>query len=168
MLPTWLIGMMVASTGLQVMGAVQQGRAQKAAYEREAEMKRIEAEGAELERQQALGRALAANAVAAGMSGIKMEGTPASIALETAKTASLESGMAGLTSRLQQAQLRRQGANAARAGNIAGLGSLLSGATQIGMATGGYGNNPAGGGEGIGDISTLSSRGGINNLPFGN
>ncbi len=43
--------------------------------------------------------------------------------------------MAGLTSRLQQAQLRRQGANAARAGNIAGLGSLLSGATQIGMAT---------------------------------
>ncbi|NIQ12042.1 MAG: hypothetical protein GWO08_19720 [Gammaproteobacteria bacterium] len=76
--------------------------------------------------------------------------------------------MAGLTSRLQQAQLRRQGANAARAGNIAGLGSLLSGATQIGMATGGYGNNPAGGGEGIGDISTLSSRGGINNLPFGN
>ena len=138
-IPAWLIGTMIASTGLQVYGAIQQGRAQKQAYEREAEMKRIEAEGAELERQQALGRALAANAVAAGMSGIKMEGTPASIALETARTASLQEGMSGLTSRLQQAQLRRQGAMASRAGGIQALGSLLSGATQIGMATGGYG-----------------------------
>ncbi len=167
-MPAWLIALMVGSTAVQVYGAVQQGRAQKQAYEREAETKRIEAEGAELERQEALGRALAANAVAAGMSGIKMEGTPASIALETARTASLESGMSGLTSRLQQAQLRRQGANAARAGNIQALGSLLSGATQIGMATGGYGGGSGNSGSGIGDISTLSSRGGINNLPFGN
>ena len=127
----WLIGLLVGSTGLQVYGAIQQGRAQKAAYEREAEMKRIEAEGAELERQQALGRALAANAVAAGMSGIKMEGTPASIALETAETASLTGGMANLSARLEQAQLRRQAKSARVASNFAAAGTILDGATDI-------------------------------------
>ena len=143
----WIAAAIAGRAAVQAYGQIQAGKSQEAELKRQAEERRIQAEGEELERQEALGRALAANAVAAGMSGIKMEGTPASIALETARTASLESGMAGLSSRLQQAQLRRQGANAARAGGIAGLGSLLSGATQIGMATGGYGEFGSGGGE---------------------
>jgi hypothetical protein len=52
---------------------------------RQAEEEKIAAEGRELQRKQELNRVLAANNVSQSMSGITGEGTPASIALESAK-----------------------------------------------------------------------------------
>jgi len=129
---------MAVSTGVQAYGQIQAGKAQEAELKRAAEERRIQAEGQELQRQEALGRALAANAVAAGMGGIKMEGTPASIALETAETASLAGGMANLSARLEQAQLRRQAKSARVASNFAAAGTLLDGASSAMMGYEGY------------------------------
>ena len=51
---------------------------------------------------------------------------PASIALESAKNIGLSEGMTKLSDRLAQAQLRRQGANARSAANMAAAGTLLT------------------------------------------
>jgi hypothetical protein len=130
----WIAAAVATSATVQAYGQIQAGKAQEAEFKRAAEERRIQAEGEELQRQEALGRALAANAVAAGMGGIKMEGTPASIALETAETASLAGGMANLSARLEQAQLKRQAKNARTAANFAAAGTLLQGAADTGQA----------------------------------
>ena len=78
-----------------------------------------------------------------GMSGIKAEGTPASIALQSAKNVGLSEGMLKLSDRLAQAQLRRQGATAASAAKIGAASTLLKGATQIYGASGGGGTTEA-------------------------
>ena len=130
----WIAAAVAGSAAVQAYGQIQAGKAQEAELKRQAEERRIQAEGEELERQEALGRALAANAVAAGMSGIKMEGTPASIALETAETASLAGGMANLSARLEQAQLRRQAKSARIGSQYAAAGTLLQGAASTGQA----------------------------------
>jgi hypothetical protein len=123
--------LIAAGAGVQAYGQIQAGKAQESALKQQAEQERLAAESRELERQQKLNKALAANVVGMGVSGIKAEGTPASIALESAKNISLSEGMLGLSDRLQQAQLRRQGAAARSASNFAAAGTLLSGAADI-------------------------------------
>jgi len=123
--------LIAAGAGVQAYGQIQAGKAQESALKQQAEQERLAAESRELERQQKLNKALAANVVGMGVSGIKAEGTPASIALESAKNISLSEGMLGLSDRLQQAQLRRQGAAARSASKFAAAGTLLSGATDI-------------------------------------
>jgi hypothetical protein len=130
----WIAAAVATSATVQAYGQIQAGKAQEAELKRQAEERRIQAEGEELQRQEALGRALAANAVAAGMSGIKMEGTPASIALETAETASLGEGMARLSARLEQAQLRRQAKSARVGSQYQAAGTLLQGAADTAQA----------------------------------
>jgi len=66
-----------------------------------------------------------------GMSGIKAEGTPASIALQSAKNVGLSEGMLNLSDRLAQAQLKRQAATTASASKIGAASTLLSGVTDI-------------------------------------
>lgn len=122
-----MVGALAVSTGLQAYGQLEAGKDQEAALKTQAEQERVAAESRELERQQKLNRALAANAVGMGMSGIKAEGTPSSIALESAKNVGLSEGMLKLSDRLAQAQLRRQGATAASAAKIGAAGTLLSG-----------------------------------------
>ena len=122
--------LIAVSTAVNVYGQIEAGKAQESALKQQAEQERLAAESRELERQQQLNAALAANAVGMGVSGIKAEGTPASIALESAKNVSLSEGMTKLSDRLQQAQLRRQGANARSASQFAAAGTLLSGAAQ--------------------------------------
>lgn len=121
----------VAGTAITAYGQIQSGKAQESAMKQQAEQERIAAQSRELERQQKLNAALAANVVGLGVSGIKAEGTPASIALENAKQVSLSEGMIGLSERLQQAQLRRQGAAARKASQYAAAGTLLSGASAF-------------------------------------
>ncbi len=126
-----IVGSLIAvGTAVNVYGTLEAGKAQESALKQQAEQERLAAESSELERQQQLNAALAANAVGMGVSGIKAEGTPASIALESAKNVSLSEGMTKLSDRLQQAQLRRQGANARSASQLAAAGTLLSGAAQ--------------------------------------
>ena len=122
--------LIVVGTTAQVYGQLEAGKDQEAALKTQAEEERVAAESRELERQQKLNKALAANAVGMGMSGIKAEGTPASIALQSAKNVSLSEGMLKLSDRLAQAQLRRQAATTASAAKIGAAGTLLSGATK--------------------------------------
>ena len=126
----WIIGSLLAvSTGTQIYGQLEAGKDQEAALKEQAEQERVAAESRELERQQKLNKALAANAVGMGMSGIKAEGTPASIALQSAKNIGLSEGMTRLSDRLAQAQLRRQASPAAAARRIGAASTLMSGGT---------------------------------------
>jgi len=120
-----------ASTAVSVYGQVQSGKAQQSEFERQAEEEKIAAEGRELERKQELNKVLAANAVSASMSGMTGEGTPASIALESAKQIGASEGMINLSEKLKRAQLRRQGANARSTANIQATSTLLSGASKV-------------------------------------
>ena len=120
-----------ANTAVSVYGQVQSGKAQQSEFERQAEEEKIAAEGRELERKQELNKVLAANAVSASMSGMTGEGTPASIALESAKQIGASEGMINLSEKLKRAQLRRQGANARSTANIQATSTLLSGASKV-------------------------------------
>ena len=126
-----LITASAVGTGISAYGQIEAGKAQEAALKQQAEQERLAAESRELERQQSLNAALAANVVGLGVSGIKAEGTPASIALESAENVSLSEGMTKLSDRLAQAQLIRQGKNARKASQYAAAGTLLSGAGDI-------------------------------------
>ena len=126
-----LIGVSALGTVASAYGQIEAGKAQESALKAQAEQERVAAESRELERQQRLNAALAANAVGMGVSGIKAEGTPASIALESAENVSLSEGMTKLSDRLAQAQLIRQGANARSGANMAAAGTLLQGAGNI-------------------------------------
>ncbi len=138
----FIVAAIVASTATQVYGALEAGKDQEAALKTQAEQERLAAEGRELERQQKLNKALAANAVGMGMSGIKTEGTPSSISLESSKNVGLSEGRIKLSDRLAQAQLRRQAATAASAAKIGAASTLLSGSVQAFKAM------PGGGGGG--------------------
>ena len=123
----WIIGSLIAvSTGTQIYGQLEAGKDQEAALKTQAEEERVAAESRELERQQRLNKALAANAVGMGMSGI---------ALESAKNVGLSEGMLKLSDRLAQAQLKRQAATTASASRIGAASTLLKGATKIYQAT---------------------------------
>ena len=130
---TWLITATVAvavSTGVQVYGQVQAGKAQQDALEEQARQEKIAAEGRELERQQQLSKALAANAVGLAAGNIGIEGTPASIALESAENIGMSEGMIKMSDRLAQAQLKRQGKSARATANLQAGSTLLSGIGQ--------------------------------------
>lgn len=125
-----IVAAIVTSTAVQATGQIKAGRAQEREYKRQAQQEKMAAESRELERQQKLNAALAANIAGMGAAGIKFEGTPASIALESAKQASLSEGVLKLSDRLQQAQLRRQGAAARSASQYAAASTLLDGAVS--------------------------------------
>lgn len=129
-----IVGAIVASTAVTAVGQRSAGKAQQIEMNRAAEEEKLAAESLELQRRQELNKVLAANNAALAAGNIGMEGTPASIALGSAEQASLSEGMAGLSSRLKQAQFKRQGATARSAGNLASASTLLSGATQTGQA----------------------------------
>jgi len=127
----FVVAAMAASTAVSVYGQVEAGKSQEEEFERQAEEEKIAAEGRELQRKQELNKVLAANAVSASMSGMTGEGTPASIALESAKQIGSSEGMINLSEKLKQAQLRRQGANARSTSNIQATSTLLSGASKV-------------------------------------
>ena len=122
---------LAVGTGTSVYGQIQSGKAQQESLERQAEEEKIAAENRELQRKQELNRVLAANAVSASVSGITGEGTPASIALESAKQIGSSEGMINLSEKLKRAQLRRQGQMARSTANIQATSTLLSGASEV-------------------------------------
>ena len=120
-----IVAAMAVSTAVGTYGQVQAGKIQQSEFERQAEEEKIAAEGRELQRKQELNKVLAANAVSASMSGMTGEGTPASIALESAKQIGASEGMINLSEKLKRAQLRRQGAMARSTANIQATSTLL-------------------------------------------
>ena len=123
------------------------GKTQQIELERQAEEERISAQGRELQRREELNRALAANVVGQAMSGISGEGTPASLALASAEKAGLSEATIGLSEKLKQAQLRRQGRSAKQAGYLQATSTLLKTAAQAAsLAPSGGGGGGGGGG----------------------
>ena len=118
------------SGGVSARASYISGRVQEDELKRQAEQEKVAAESRELQRRQELNRALAANMVSMGQSGIAGEGTPASIALSSAKQVGISEGAISLTDKLRQAQLRRQGANAAQTGKLQAASTLLQAGTQ--------------------------------------
>lgn len=129
---TWVVTAVVAVSALvTATGQKIAAESDKIELDKAAEEEKLSAESKELTRRQQLNKVLAANQVAGVTSGIAGEGTPQSIALATAKTASASEALEGLSSRLKQAQLKRLGKNAARGGGLAAASTLLKGGTQI-------------------------------------
>lgn len=118
------------STAVSAYGAIEAGKAQQEELERQAEEEKIAAQGRELQRREQLNAQLAANNAALAASGIAAEGTPSSIALESAKAISASEGMIGLSERLKQGQLRRQGKMARSTANLNAASTLLEGGLQ--------------------------------------
>ena len=121
---------MAASAAVSAYGQVEAGKAQQEELERQAEEEKIAAQGRELQRREQLNEQLAANNAALAASGIATEGTPSSIALESAKAISASEGMIGLSEKLKQGQLRRQGKMARSLGNIQATSTLLNSAAD--------------------------------------
>lgn len=122
------------SGGVSARASYISGRVQEDEYKRQAEQEKVAAQSRELQRRQELNRALAANVVGMGQSGLAGEGTPASIALSSAKQVGISEGAISLTDKLRQAQLRRQGSEAARAGKLQAASTLLQTGAQIAQA----------------------------------
>lgn len=123
---SWLVVAVVATGAVAAHGQKQSAKAQEIELEQQAEQEEFAAESRELKRRQQLNKVLQANMVSQAADGMMGEGTPQSIALESAKQASISEGVESLSSKLKQAQLRRQGRNVMRAGNIQAATTLLS------------------------------------------
>tara|TARA_R110002020_G_scaffold28324_2_gene90524 strand:- start:97 stop:504 length:408 start_codon:yes stop_codon:yes gene_type:complete len=125
-----IAALMLGGTAVQAYGQIEAGKAQEQAIKAQAEQERLAAESRELERQQKLNAALAANTVAMGLSGKKAEGTDASIALESSKQVGLSESVMGLGERLAFAQKQREASAAVTGSQYAAASTLLSGATK--------------------------------------
>ena len=117
-------------TAVSVYGQVQAGKAQEDALKEKARQEEIAAKSRELERQQQLAKALAANAVSLAAGNLEMEGTPSSIALESTKNIGMSEGMIGMSDRLALAQRERQAKNAKSAAYLQATSTLLSGGAE--------------------------------------
>ena len=126
-----VVAAIAASTALSAYGQVQTGKVQQQELERQAEEEKIAAESRELERKQALNKVIAANNVSQSMSGITGEGTPASIALESATQIGSSEAMFELQKNLTIAQRKRQGKNARSIANISATSTLLKGGGAV-------------------------------------
>jgi len=137
---SWVITATViaVSTAVTARGQYVAGRIQEDELKRQAEQEKVAAQSRELQRRQELNRALAANVVGFGQMGIAGEGTPASIALESAKQAGISEGALSLTEKLRQAQLRRQGSSAGQIGALQATSTLLQGGSAIAQQKAAY------------------------------
>ena len=131
---TWLVTAIVATaatTAVSARASYVAGKQQEIEFKRQAEEERLAAQSQELQRREALNRALAANVVGQGMAGISGEGTPASIALASAEKAGLSEATIGLSNKLRQSQLRRQAGYAKQTGYMQAASTLLKGGSEI-------------------------------------
>ena len=123
---SWLITAVVVTGVVSARMQSNAGKAQEIELEKAAEQEEMAADARELGRRQQLNKALSANIVGLSTSGMTGEGTPESIALDNARTASISEGLEGLSSRLKQSQLRRQASTAGSTGNIQAASTLLN------------------------------------------
>ncbi len=118
------------SAAVGAYGQVQAGKAQKEALKEQAKQEELSAQSQELARRQELNRALAANVAALSTAGISGEGTPASLALESAKQAGLSEMTIDLSERLRRASLQRQAKAATQQAGLAAVSTLIGGSIR--------------------------------------
>ena len=124
------IALTAAGTATGAYGQVQAGKAQKVALKEQAKQEEMAAESQELQRRQELNRALAANVAAQSVSGLAGEGTPASLALASAKKVGLSEATIDLSEKLRQSALIRAGKTAKQTAYIGAASTLLSGGAK--------------------------------------
>lgn len=122
--------LMAAGTAVSTYGQIQAGKAAEEQAIEQARQEKIAAEGRELQRRQELNKVLASNVVGASTSGMTGEGTPASIALESAKQIGTSEGMIGLSEKLKRRQIRMQGKMAKGTAYTQATSTLLKGAAD--------------------------------------
>jgi len=127
---SWVITAIAVSASVVARGQYVAGKTQEIELKRQAEEERISAQSRELQRREELNRALASSVVGQAMSGISGEGTPASIALASAKKAGLSEATIDLSEKLRQAALKRQAKSAKQAGYLAATSTLLQAGTS--------------------------------------
>jgi hypothetical protein len=125
-LTIFLITATALSGGASAYGQVQAGKAQKASLKEQARQEELAAQSQEIARRQELNRALAANVAALSTAGISGEGTPASLALESARQAGLSEMTIDLSEKLRRASLERQAKAATQTAGLAAASTLLS------------------------------------------
>ena len=130
---SWLITAVAVGGALTIDTQLKSGKAQQYELDKQAEEEKIAAKGRELERREKLNQVLGRSMISQATSGIGIEGTPESIALSTAKKASLSEGLESLSDRLRQASLKRQGQNAVRASRASAASTLLKTTIQAGQ-----------------------------------
>ena len=123
----------IAITGqvVSTFATVEAGKAAEEAAERRAEEERIAAQAEELKRREELNRVLASNILSQATSGIATEGTPASLALEQAKTIGESEGVLALSQRLRERNLLMEGRTARSMANMQAASTLLQGASSL-------------------------------------
>ena len=130
--PFTILAIALTATGAatSAYGQVQAGKAQKVALKEQAKQEELAAESQELQRRQELNRALAANVAALSTAGISGEGTPASLALASAKQVGLSEATIDVSENLRQAALKRQAKQATQTAGLAAASTLLSGGAK--------------------------------------
>jgi uncharacterized protein HemX len=113
--------------GVSAYGQIQAGKAQAQALKEQAKQEELAAQSQELARRQELNRALAANVAALSTAGISGEGTPASLALESARQAGLSEMTIDLSEKLRRASLERQARSATQIAGLTAASTLLGG-----------------------------------------
>lgn len=116
--------------GVSAYGQVQAGKAQEQQLKEQAKQEELAAQSQELARRQELNRALAANVAALSTAGISGEGTPASLALESARQAGLSEMTIDLSERLRRASLERQAKTAKQTAYLGAASTLLQSGVQ--------------------------------------
>jgi hypothetical protein len=122
----------LAGTAVNLYGTIQAGKAAEDAAKEQARQEKIQAESEELARREELNKQLAAQNAAMAAGGVATEGTPASIALDSAKTISQSEGMISLSGKLARAQTVRAGKTAKSAAYTQAAATLLSSSKDIG------------------------------------
>jgi len=145
--PFTILAIMTAlSAGTSVYAQTEAGKAQSRSLKEQAKQEELAAESQELQRRQELNKALAANAAALSTAGISGEGTPASLALASAKQVGLSEATFDVSEKLRQAALKRQAKSARQQGQLGAASTLLQTGVQIAALAQNQGKK--GGGEG--------------------
>ena len=124
------IALTAAGTATSAYGQVQAGKAQEIQLKEQAKQEEFAAQSQELQRRQELNRALAANVAAQSVSGLAGEGTPASLALASAKQVGLSEATIDLSEKLRQSAMMRAGKTAKQTAYIGAASTLLSGGAK--------------------------------------
>lgn len=119
----------IASTAVSVYGQVQAGKAADEAAQIAAREAELEAQTEALGRMQELKRNLAANQLSMAAGGVS-GGTPESIALESAKDIGASEQVIGLSSKLKQAAMIRQGKAQKATAYTGALSTAIKGGTK--------------------------------------
>ena len=128
-----LAAVQAVAGGVAAYGQVQAGKAQKQQLKEQAKQEELAAQSQELARRQELNRALAANVAALSTAGISGEGTPASLALESAKQVGLSEMTIDLSEKLRRASLERQAKQATQTAGLAAASTLLQSGVKAGQ-----------------------------------